>query len=387
MDACPRDFFLNSLIFPSVFSLSLFFAQPLYAASFSKTHAPQASRSPLIAPRKATNLLKETGNSPLPSSGWNSGDAPLQPLTHVSAENDLIASAQAFYVSKGGSNRNSGSAQKPWASIQYAVSKLQAGDTLFITEGTYSENIKLSTSGTQGNFITIEGVGQVILDGSDLTQNLPGFDTNGQDYIRFKNLTINHIASAAIQIESGSQFIEVDGLHADGNKYAVRISDASHVTVRHAYANHSYNAFRAYGMSTDLLFEDVEAYNSKDRYEGMDPDYLNGDGFIFEREVSNVTVRNAISANHWDAGFDIKASNVLIENVTSFGNKNNFKTWGNNITIRSSLSHHAKRQLRSNGSTVEGNGMTVLDGTVRLVNVTLVDNWPFAHFDYETSFN
>ena len=144
--------------------------------------------------------------------------------------------------------------------------------------------------------------------------------------------------------------------------------------MKNAYAINSNNAFRAYGGSRDLTFENIQTYGSKDIYAGMNLNYRNGDGFILESDVSNVTMRNIISGDQWDAGFDIKASNVLIENVVTFGNKNNFKTWGSNITIRSSLSYHAKRQLRPDGSTVEGNGITVEAGTTKLVNVTLADN-------------
>ncbi|HLD49918.1 MAG TPA: right-handed parallel beta-helix repeat-containing protein [bacterium] len=295
---------------------------------------------------------------------------PENQIPSVQAE---IVTGRQFHVAAGGSDQNDGSEASPWKTIQYAVSQLQAGDTVYISEGTYQESVQISSSGSTDAWITLEGVGNVVIDGANLGPGKSGFDTNGNDYLRFKNFTLNHL-QAGIQMDSGSSHIEIDGLNADGNIYAVRMDTASNVTVRNAYAINCNNAFRAFGASHDLLFENIETYNSQDVYAGMNPDYLNGDGFILESNVSNVTIRNAVSANNWDAGFDIKASNVLIENAVAYGNKNNFKTWGDNIVIKSSLSHHAKSQVRSDGTTVEGNGITVQSGTTSVINMTFADN-------------
>lgn len=302
-------------------------------------------------------------------------DFPLSVATQETTPSYITAVLErSFYVSTTGSNTGDGSSAHPWRSIQYGVSQLRAGDTLYLREGLYQESTTFSYSGSLEAPIKIEGIGNVIIDGASLPSYKSGFATNGRDYLLFKNLTINHF-KAAIAIGPGSYSVTVDGLAADGNDYAILIESSKKIIVRNAFADHSKNAFRAFGTTQDLLFENIEAYNSKDVFSGMNPDYLNGDGFILEAAVSGVTIRNVISANHWDAGFDIKASDVLIENAETFGNKNNFKIWGKNVTIKSSLSHHAKSQLRSDGTTVEGNGITVESGAdVKFFNVTLADN-------------
>lgn len=327
------------------------------------------------APVGPEQTFLNTASTP-PPAGY-SEETEFSPLSLPENEEPSLLTLiqnRAFFVAKNGSDSNDGSEDSPWKTIQRAVFQLQAGDTVFISEGTYEESIQIQSSGTADGFITLEGVGTVVIDGSALGSGKSGVDTNGKDYLRFKNLTVNHFSAAGIQVEPGSDFIEIDGLKADGNVYAVRIESAANVTVRNAYAVNSNNAFRAFGASRDLLFENIETYNSQDVYPGMNPDYLNGDGFVFESNVSGVTIRNVISANHWDAGFDIKASNVLIENVEAYGNKNNIKTWGENIVIKSSSSHHAKRQIRSDGSNVEGNGITVNSGTTSVISMTFADN-------------
>lgn len=340
--------------------IGLAFQPPVFADTSSPLTDPFNSQTPTISWQESNQAPESTSVYPELSSDLTS------PLS-------LSTAGRSFYVSATGSDSGDGSEANPWQSIQRGVNQLEAGDTLFIGEGAYEEEVDMAASGNADAFITIQGVGNVILNGTNLPDYESAFDTKGRDYLRFVNLTINHYR-AAVDVRPGSYFVEIDGLTADGNTYAVRIDGAVKVTVRNAYATNSNNAFRATGNSSDLLFEHIETYGSHDIFEGMDPDYLNGDGFIFESNVSDVVFRDIISADHWDAGFDIKASNVLIENAEVYGNKNNFKMSGNNITIKSSLSHHAKRQLRSNGTTVEGNGITVSGKNILLIQVTLADN-------------
>lgn len=298
-----------------------------------------------------------------------------QPTQDFSTQTALLTTTiagRSFYVSTTGSNTSDGSSATPWQSIQYGVSQLQAGDTLYIQGGIYGESVGFLTSGLADAYITIEGVGNVIIDGSKMPSYGAAFNTNSHDYLRFTNLTVNN-AKAGVDITNGSDYIDITGLKADHDQFAVRMDTASNVNVRNSTATNSYYGYRAYGYSHDLLFEDIQTSGAHDP--AATPDYKNGDGFILESNVSNVTMRRISSWDNDDAGFDIKASNVLVENCITYGNKNNLKVWGSNITIRSSLSYNAKRQLRPGGTTVEGNGITVESGaTVKLENMTFADN-------------
>src|SRR6201996_1112631 len=52
---------------------------------------------------------------------------------------DCLASGASYYVAPWGSNHNSGSSpQSPWQSLRYAAFQMQAGDTLFVRGGIYS---------------------------------------------------------------------------------------------------------------------------------------------------------------------------------------------------------------------------------------------------------
>lgn len=242
-----------------------------------------------------------------------------------------------------------------------------------LKSGTYTESVDLRSSGRDGEFITIEGIEDVLFDGAKLDKYDPVFDTKGNSYIKFKNFRVRN-ARSAVEISSGSQHIIVEDVKTDNCQFAVKMKDASFISIKRCLANNSRNAFRGEGSSHDVAFEDVEAYGSKDIYKGHDLNYLNGDGFIFENDTYNLSFKNIKSSRHWDAGLDIKGSHVMIENVVAEGNKNGLKLWGNDITVKNVLVYDSKSQVRPDGKKVDGAGVNVRSGDTQILNSTFVDN-------------
>ena len=354
----------------------------LMASDF--TTAPSASpQIPGMTLEQATNLQAQqpavpntaAQNASLGTSLQNTqsmlAESPLTLVTDQNAPMEIsTVTGHVYNVSKTGSNNADGSETAPWASVKYAVSKLQAGDTLYIHEGVYAESASFLNSGRADASISVIGIGNVVFDGTGMRVYGSAFDTKGNDYLKLQNISARNMR-AVIEVSAGSDFIDIDGIQSDKNRFAVLVTGSANVAVRNAVVRDSKNGFRAV-TSRNLVYENIDVSGSKDIYDGMNEDYHNGDGFIFEADVSNVTMRNIITHDNWDGGIDCKASNVLIENVISYGNKNNFKMWGQNITIRNSLGYNAVPQLRSNGTTVEGNDLTVeVGGTVTLDHVTL----------------
>ncbi len=58
-----------------------------------------------------------------------------------------------YYVAKNGSDDNDGSINAPFATISFAASKMQAGDTCYIREGVYYEELSTNLKGTSENEI------------------------------------------------------------------------------------------------------------------------------------------------------------------------------------------------------------------------------------------
>jgi parallel beta-helix repeat protein len=70
----------------------------------------------------------------------------------------LAVQGASYYVSPFGSDASAGTQTHPFATIQFAASRLVAGDTLFLHTGDYHETFTLSNSGTATAPITIEAL-------------------------------------------------------------------------------------------------------------------------------------------------------------------------------------------------------------------------------------
>jgi len=110
------------------------------------------------------------------------------------------AGVRTLYVSVSGDDKNSGSMAAPWQTLRYAVSQLQAGDTLFVRGGTYTGAANVIDSQTAtvrhgtswSNAITIAGqpgeVATIVP-----PQGLGGImlATGGPSYLVFQDLVID----------------------------------------------------------------------------------------------------------------------------------------------------------------------------------------------------
>jgi hypothetical protein len=79
-----------------------------------------------------------------------------------------IAKGPKFYVSPDGSDEADGSKEKPFKTIQFALTRLKAGDTLYLREGIYRENVRMALRGTMEKPITLSGYPEehAVIDGS-----------------------------------------------------------------------------------------------------------------------------------------------------------------------------------------------------------------------------
>ena len=93
--------------------------------------------------------------------------------------------AADFYVATNGSDRNPGTKDKPFQTISAGVAKLKAGDTLLVGSGVYRETIKVTSSGTAGQPITIaaEKKGTVTIRGSALVTGWRRSEENSKMFI------------------------------------------------------------------------------------------------------------------------------------------------------------------------------------------------------------
>jgi ELWxxDGT repeat protein len=113
--------------------------------------------------------------------------------------NDNSTSGDVF-TSAVGNNGNSGSRSKPFATINYAISKAYPGDTIVIDAGMYAENITVNKS------LTIRGA---------KTGNCPGASLNRGDETIILPPTTNLAAGSVFTITAAD--VKLDGLTIDGD--------------------------------------------------------------------------------------------------------------------------------------------------------------------------
>jgi uncharacterized protein YjdB len=117
----------------------------------------------------------------------------------------------SFYVATTGNDSNSGTLASPWRTIQHAASTVQAGDTVFVRAGVYSESVNIGVSGSAGaGPVTFESYpGETaIVDGTGLTPS--SSDTQGlfnivnQSYVTIEGFEIrNYTTSNANSVPAG----------------------------------------------------------------------------------------------------------------------------------------------------------------------------------------
>src|ERR1044072_5842282 len=135
----------------------------------------------------------------------------------------LRLSAQtAFYVSPAGDNSASGTLLQPWKTVQFALNSAVPGCTIYVMGGTYSENLSVSVSGTQGNFITLKNYNNqhAVIDGSGST-GAPLLHISGQNFLVIDGLEFANYS------RNDAQAILIDGPCANVKIQRNKIHDSN----------------------------------------------------------------------------------------------------------------------------------------------------------------
>ena len=90
------------------------------------------------------------------------------PTPQIALRKRSSSASQTFYLSPDGSDANSGTANKPWKTLQYAVDQALPGDVILLKPGIYAEPTRMTRGGTSNAPIIIraEQKWRAILDGN-----------------------------------------------------------------------------------------------------------------------------------------------------------------------------------------------------------------------------
>lgn len=171
------------------------------------------------------------------------------------------AYAATYYVATNGDDHDDGSASNPWATFTKAMTILGAGDTLYINDGTYYQTLNVTTSGTNGNPITIAALndGAAIVDGqssslaciisgeSDITiegivcqnSSSSGLSVSRSDRVTLRRVSTYNAGVGNYHIYSiyQSDYVTLEDCAASGSgRVAYNVQSSNYVTIRRCWA-------------------------------------------------------------------------------------------------------------------------------------------------------
>ncbi|KAJ8483285.1 hypothetical protein ONZ45_g14651 [Pleurotus djamor] len=222
-----------------------------------------------------------------------------------------------IYVSTSGSDSNPGTLASPLLTIPAAITKANAGDTIYLRGGTYfpSSTIQFSKSGTSSARYTISNYNNehVIIDGENLPYTPGALDSTIPENNRgIFRVTGSYWTFVGLELIHGPYGIFARG--ASNNIYNRLVTRDNYETGLHLQ-----------GASSNNQIINVDSYGNRDpRKNGESADGIG----IKEGSGSGNVIRGTRMWNNVDDGLDFWKfeSPVTVENTYAWGN--GFNRWG-----------------------------------------------------------
>lgn len=185
----------------------------------------------------------------------------------------FVAVAQTYYVSPGGDNGQTGlSSGTAWATLQHAADQVDAGDTVLVSNGTYT-GFQLTTGGSVGQLI------RFIADGDNVVIDAP-----------------NGVTNDGINVE-GADWVEINGFRVINQpRNGIRIVLSDDCIVRNNYCDNNFKRGIFTGFTNRILIEHNTCLNSIDEH-----------GIYFSNSADDPVIRNNICHHNNGAGIQINA--------------------------------------------------------------------------------
>ena len=238
--------------------------------------------------------------------------------------------AGSRFVSLVGHDTNPGTQDQPWQTIQQAVDRLTPGDTLYVREGKYPEQIRVKVSGIPEEKITLRNYEQerVTLAGGSIF-------VNNQSHLCIQGFHITNTRGekAAIEVTGNGGFVdivgnEIHGLRSRGTA-ALRVGGSMHhfsINGNHVHHNDTGNqeAIRVHESTRD--FTVINNHVSDNSNIGID---IVG-WAQFGKPTRGLIARNRVYNNAtnapWAAGIYLDGpDNMVVEHNISSGHYFGYK--------------------------------------------------------------
>ena len=254
---------------------------------------------------------------------------------------ELTTTGSIFYVAENGEDSNSGSVDQPWRTIQYAAEMIVAGDTVFIRDGVYKEQVSTIRDGNSVNgYIVFSAYPNEtpVLDGTDVTKIRDTCFFVSHSYIKLTGLQICNW-DTGIWIENCGN-VEISDCEVHSVDFGIGAADGVHDFVLNSVEMHH---FTFYGFDASPsggadcyngIFNDCIAHTCKDPTQNVD-------GFALGHGTQHDFVFNRCVVYDVFDGFDISARDTTLNSCAAYDCLNGgYKLWQDNVTLVNCLSYH-----------------------------------------------
>lgn len=134
-----------------------------------------------------------------------------------------VTGAHLYYVAPSGSDTNPGTAEQPWHTLQHAADSAQAGDTVLLQTGTFTEEeVRFTRSGVPNAPITFTNApGAVVtLKGSLLLKR-------GAAYLTFTGFHLEGFHIWGITVEGDNHHLHFSRMQVQGGEAGIRLTDGN----------------------------------------------------------------------------------------------------------------------------------------------------------------
>jgi len=270
-------------------------------------------------------LVNGTDNEPL-STGFQpqAGSCTGRPTRLYVNDNDQTGDVFTTAV---GNDANSGVKAFPFATINYAISQAQAGDTIFVDAGTYN-----ASSLTINKSVTILGANYLISPNDATNSLLPNAGRNAETIITNSTFTIgasninfngfSFSPGASSQFQQTNAGNDFDNIDISKNIFLVNSgSTVINFTGKQQLPLVTFN----YTISTNRFIKYVSNFGANISLSAIDGIQISGNTFTVENSTANWKQSDCL-------GGAFRNNNFTVTNNTSYRQLNMFQGLNSNIT-------------------------------------------------------
>lgn len=220
----------------------------------------------------------------------------LPSILHYQLES-IHADSSVYYVSSSGDDSHPGTEQKPFQTFTHATSVLEPGDTLIIKDGSYEEQLRITVSGTETDYITVRA------------DNLHGAVLH----------PFGEEDTSTVYVSG--DYIVLDGIEVAGStNYCIEVDDAAYTTVTSTKV-HDCVAHGIYTDGTYTIIDNNDVSLSNLVNEARDNRVQWGSGIKVRIGGDNIVISNNTVYHNYGEGIAVtRGTNTTVVNNTVYDN-------------------------------------------------------------------